>query len=336
MRKLSICVPTYNRAHLIRASLETILNQSYSDFDLTVVDNASPDNTEEVVRQIRDPRLRYVRNPENVGLILNNNRCIEEATGELIAIYHDDDFYHKDLVKRSVEILDRNPRVGVVCCAVDIVDPVDPTRVNSRAVMPLKEVNSGHQIRRDLLHKWGSPIPTPTAMVRRACYEQVGVFRDTYGGGSDRELWLRIFRHWDFGYITEPLAQLRDRSKRIPSDADAVARWSRWQWDELVGQIEIQRIHFEEEFANSPARLAVERARLRTATFYELWRWGLLMLAKGTPGLYQPGVHAFRQAGMDTSAAVFELMQRSQLMRDTLARLLRTMRSVQHGQPVSS
>src|SRR3954463_3838495 len=115
MPRLSICVTTYNRAQWIVPSLQTILNQSYTDFDLTVVDNASTDNTEELVRSIRDPRLRYVRNPVNCGLILNQNRAIELATGELIAIYHDDDFYHPDIVRRSIEVLDANPRVGVVC-----------------------------------------------------------------------------------------------------------------------------------------------------------------------------------------------------------------------------
>lgn len=85
MPELSICIPTYNRVELLARTLPTIQNQTFGGFELIIVDNASTDGTEEYVRAVRDPRLRYVRNAESLGLLGNQNRCVEEASGEVVA-----------------------------------------------------------------------------------------------------------------------------------------------------------------------------------------------------------------------------------------------------------
>ena len=109
MTQISVCIPTYNRCSTLRNTISTILDQTYTEFELVVVDNASTDSTEAVIRGFTDPRIRYVRNPFNVGQIENQNRCIEEAAGEIIAIFHDDDIYHPDILRRSLAMLDKYP-----------------------------------------------------------------------------------------------------------------------------------------------------------------------------------------------------------------------------------
>ena len=84
---LSVCIPTYNRAKLLREAIESILQQSYVDFELIIVDNASKDDTKEVVNSFKDPRIRYFKNSSHLGLALNWNRCIALAKNNYICIF---------------------------------------------------------------------------------------------------------------------------------------------------------------------------------------------------------------------------------------------------------
>src|SRR3990170_1950083 len=86
---VSLCVPTFNRAQALGRTLESLLRQTFTDFELVVVDNASSDDTTNVVRNFRDPRIRYYRTPTNLGLYPNWNRCLDLARGEYVAVYHD-------------------------------------------------------------------------------------------------------------------------------------------------------------------------------------------------------------------------------------------------------
>ena len=77
--KVSVCIPVYNGSDYIADTIQSVLEQTYKDFHILVCDNCSTDNTEEIVRNFRDPRLTYTQNPKNLGLIGNANRCLELA-----------------------------------------------------------------------------------------------------------------------------------------------------------------------------------------------------------------------------------------------------------------
>src|SRR5215208_1230842 len=120
--KVSVCVPTYNRAPLLKNFLTSILNQTFTDYEVLVADNASTDNTPDVVRSFNDPRIRYQRHATNIGPFANMNYLIGEAAGRYICIVHDDDVYFPTFLERESSMLDRNPRAGMVHCAVYEVD----------------------------------------------------------------------------------------------------------------------------------------------------------------------------------------------------------------------
>lgn len=322
MPRLSISVPTYNRVDLLAETLPTLLNQTYSDFELVIVDNASTDGTEEFVRSVHDPRIRYVRNPSNVGLILNQNRCIEEATGEIIAIYHDHDLYDLDIVRQSMEIMDSHPRVGVVCTGIDLVDPFDPTQLVRRHVEKWNRIMPGNAMHDILLHRYMSPVTAPTTMVRRACYNQAGVMRTDVGEGADRDLWLRVFRNWDMGYIPGPMARLRDRVKHVSFSFDQAKLW----WHHLEGEASIQSIHLEDRFRDSPVRLQWERFRAEATKFQEFWRCALWAVGKGHDQVAAVGVDAFRYMGMPFSARVLNQLRQSPLAKSSFSQALRMYR----------
>jgi glycosyltransferase involved in cell wall biosynthesis len=111
--RLSIGLPVYNGEQYLAESLDALIGQTYEDFELIISDNASTDHTEEISRDYaaRDSRVRYIRQPENIGCAPNHNVLVGHARGELFKWASDDDLYGRDLLKLCVEALDAHPRV---------------------------------------------------------------------------------------------------------------------------------------------------------------------------------------------------------------------------------
>ncbi|HIK11977.1 MAG TPA: glycosyltransferase [Oscillatoriaceae cyanobacterium M33_DOE_052] len=110
---LSVCIPTYNRGHMLPAAIESVITQDFDNFELIICDNASTDNTEEVVKDYTDKRIRYVRYPTLVSMYANHNRCIELARGNWIIFLHSDDRINN--LKSAQLILESLPS-GVSAC----------------------------------------------------------------------------------------------------------------------------------------------------------------------------------------------------------------------------
>lgn len=122
--QVSVIVPTYNRPRLLRLALESILAQDYRDFGVIVLDNASTDDTQQLVQKFmsEDSRVRYVRNPENIGLIRNWNRAFELNRSPFVSIFHDDDIMLSGFLSETVAVLERHPTVGFVLVQVEYID----------------------------------------------------------------------------------------------------------------------------------------------------------------------------------------------------------------------
>jgi glycosyltransferase involved in cell wall biosynthesis len=216
--RVSVCVATYNRAALLRRCLDSLLAQTVSGFELVVVDNASSDETAETVRACADPRLRYVRNPENLGSRGNWNRCLEVSGGEYVAICHDDDTYAPAFVERGVDFLDRHPSVGFVHCAAIVTDAYGTPTGRFGAARDDRVLPSREAFWRFLLES--HDVVLSSVMARRAAYEAAGPFRPQFLC-ADYDMWLRIAARFDVGYIGAPLVNYRvhaeSTAQRMPA-----------------------------------------------------------------------------------------------------------------------
>ena len=145
---MTIGIPTYNRAKLLREAIDSALSQSVTNFRLLVCDNASDDETPNVVASFDDPRLDYIRSDTNVGMIANFNRIIEETKSETVVLLSDDDVLRPGYLAGVLPVLESRPAVGVVHTALDLID--SETRVLRKAValMPSRSpvtIESGAQ-----------------------------------------------------------------------------------------------------------------------------------------------------------------------------------------------
>lgn len=116
MTKLDVYILTYNRAKYLSETIRSVLNQSYSEFTLYILDNCSTDDTPSVVTEFIDERLHYIRHEKNIGGIGNLNYALEHCKADYCVIFHDDDLMCEDFLMKEVEILESNEDIDIVSC----------------------------------------------------------------------------------------------------------------------------------------------------------------------------------------------------------------------------
>ena len=227
--KVSVCVPTYNRAALLKAFLPTILSQTLRDIEVVICDNASPDDTAEVVRGVTDPRVRYYRNESNLGPFGNMNRLLELARGEYICIVHDDDAYAPDFLEREAGMLDQHPAVGMVHCAVYEIDAHGVRQRTVRAYASTRVLESRSEFLRYLQ---GHNVCCSSVMARRGVYLASGGFDPKYIC-ADFLMWLKLALLGDIGYIADPLLERRVHDESVTGTLNP-----RWWYEEFMAIFE--------------------------------------------------------------------------------------------------
>lgn len=215
--KVSVCIPVYNGSDYIAESIESVLAQTFTDFHLTVCDNCSTDNTEEIVRSFSDSRLTYIRNAKNLGLVGNANRCLELANGKYVCIWHHDDVMLPDNLERKVRLLDEHPEVGFVHSNISIID-------SDGKVLAQNMWNE--DARRDYiedgltafkkyiscLHS-GASFFVGAVLARRSCYKKIGEFSSELPHCNDSEMWMRMLIFYNVACIGSPLVEYRVHTK---------------------------------------------------------------------------------------------------------------------------
>lgn len=120
--KLSICIPTYNRSNYLKMCLNSVLSSEYENLEVIVSDNASQDNTTEIVNSFSDKRLKYIRNEKNIGIELNILNVIANSTGDFIFFLTDDDLLNDSAISQTIQIIQEHPDVGVIMSKMNILD----------------------------------------------------------------------------------------------------------------------------------------------------------------------------------------------------------------------
>lgn len=252
---ISVVLLTYKRPHVLPHTIESILSQTMSDFELIVMDDCSDDSTPDVVDPYvqRDPRVSYHRNARRLGLTGNLNAGIELAKHDLIADLHDGDVYDRRLLQRWAEALEACPRAGFVFNAYAMLDEAgDVASVDSTGLPPCFP---GSVLIEKMFRGWrfGSPV-WGTVMARRSAYEEVGPFRERFSFWSDVDMWFRIAERFDVAYVDEPLIGLPHR-KVLPR-GPMPGEHEELRYLEQI-YLEARKRHFE----SRPVRRSIELAR---------------------------------------------------------------------------
>ena len=213
--KVSVCIPTYNRAPMLGPFLRSILDQRGVDFEVLISDNCSSDGTPAIVAAYaeRDPRVRYYRNDTNIGPYPNMNRLLTLAGAEYVCILHDDDVYDPNFLARQSAFLDRHPTVGMVHCAVREVESDGTVKRVVRAYPTTRVLPGRQEFIRNLQ---GHNVCCSSVMARRTVWEAAGPFDSRYLC-ADFLMWMKFALAADIGYIADPLVHMRVHPENVTS-----------------------------------------------------------------------------------------------------------------------
>jgi glycosyltransferase involved in cell wall biosynthesis len=199
--ELSVIIPTYNRAYIISRAIESVLNQTYKDFEILVVDDGSKDNSEAVIKSILDDRIKYIRHEKNKGPAAARNTGIMASKGKYIAFLDsDDEWLPEKLEKQMMAFAVASPQVGIVYVGLlNVVGNMKTHRPPN--YVSWREGNLYYELLIDPIIVFPS-----TAMIRRDCFAKVGMFDENLFAGEDWDLWIRIAKYYHFKFIDEVLA----------------------------------------------------------------------------------------------------------------------------------
>lgn len=209
---VSIVLPTYNRAHLVGRAIQSILEQTYSEFELLVIDDGSVDDTEKVVKAYEDARIQYYKLEQNCGPAHARNIGIKNAKSKYIAFHDSDDVWHKEKLEKQMEVLTQAPeQVGLVygCCKYHgLAGKID--------YFPQKEIELEKKqgyIYPKLLE--GNLIGMPSLLVRRECIEKAGLLHEGFQSLEDYEWILRLGKLYEAAYIDEIIVDVYAQAESV-------------------------------------------------------------------------------------------------------------------------
>lgn len=210
--ELSVIVPTYNHAQFLGEAVQSVLDQTYQDYEIIIVDDGSTDNTREVLERFCDPRIRYVYQ-ENRGLGAARNTGIRGARGALVALLDADDVWKPDFLHRAANVLHTNLGIGAAYAGFRYMNAEG--RPLSQTVC---RVVPSDQFRQALLR--GNWLCPSAVVVRKSVFGEIGLFDETHSACEDLDMWLRISLRFGFEGIPNVLLLHRRIGNNMSDDVD--------------------------------------------------------------------------------------------------------------------
>ena len=213
---MSVVIPTYNRAHTVLDAVWSVLTQRFRDLELIVVDDGSTDDTAARLAAVDDPRVRVIMG-RHAGVSAARNLGVAKASGDVVAFLDSDDLWHPEKLACEVAFLTRHPEVDAVFTDLEKRhgEQVFPSFMRETAVFSRRLANAWYpqglvleprEMRLCLLQE--VPIKPSAFTLRRAAFDAVGGFDETWSSSEDWEFLLRLARQHRFGYLDRPLAVL--------------------------------------------------------------------------------------------------------------------------------
>jgi glycosyltransferase involved in cell wall biosynthesis len=192
----SFIVLCYKLAHLLPECVDSILSQTYTDFEVLIMDDCSPDRTAEVAKSFQDPRVKHIRNDKNLGLLGNQNEGVRLSRCKYVWIISADDYLRRPyILQRYVDLMEKHPNVGYAFCPGIIVENGQETGVQG-SYGKRDRIVSGHVFLKTLVG--GSMVIAASAMARRECYERISLFPTdiTWAGARVNMCWAGDWYLW--------------------------------------------------------------------------------------------------------------------------------------------
>jgi glycosyltransferase involved in cell wall biosynthesis len=227
--RVSVALTSYNHERFLGRSLDSILAQTYQDFEIVITDDGSTDRSVDLLRGYEhiDSRIKLLVNHRNYEKPSLNN-CIQESIGDYIAVAHSDDEFAPRKLEEQVRFLDQHPAIAVVFTAPRIINEHGEELENYNVFYG--ENQSRYEwLRRFFL--WGNCLCHPSALIRRSVYDRLGLYNSLFGALADFDMWVRICLHFDIHVLPDRLVNFRIHDWSGNSSGDKPENFRRGQYE---------------------------------------------------------------------------------------------------------
>ena len=219
---VSVCIPVYQGERFLAETLRSVLDQTYRDFELVVLDNASPDDSGRIARSFGDPRIRVETNLTTLPQPENWREAMRLCRAPLIKLVCADDLLHPRCLEYQVGPMEADPGLAVVAARRHMIDERSRVLVPRRGLTGLTGVRSSVEVARHVVRSGANPIGEPGGVLfRRAHYFAVGGWRPDHRFVMDLDLWIRLLQHGEFLGLPETLAAFRIGQDSLSADNEA-------------------------------------------------------------------------------------------------------------------
>ena len=243
MPRVSVIMPAFNVAWCVRQAMDSVLSQDFTDLELIVVDDGSADNTAQVIQSHPDSRVRYVHQPNSGGCSSPRNAGLVRARGELIALLDADDQWLPGKLSAAVRVFDQAPHLGLVFTNYALMDAEGRQLPGARhdgypefrALEKEHLVDSAYVIRQDVAFRgmfFEHYIGISGVVAPKAVFDRVGPFDESLRNSEDRDMWFRVARLYDIGYLdmvghlyrVNPLSVSHRGAQLVPAKVEVLRR----------------------------------------------------------------------------------------------------------------
>ncbi len=217
MPKVTVIIPAYNAMKYLPKTVESVLNQTLTDFEVLIINDGSSDGIVEWASQITDLRVRLI-SQENQGTAVARNTGIVESQGEYIAFLDADDIWEPTKLEKQAQCLDNNPLVGLVDAWTAFIDE------NGKLTGLVMKHETEGDVYKEVVETCDSSVCCGSSpMIRRSCFDTLGLFdRESYI--EDVDMWIRIATRYHYGVVKEPLVKYRMHPNNKSKDCESMLR----------------------------------------------------------------------------------------------------------------
>lgn len=243
MPRVSVLLTCYNHARFLPEAVRSLQAQTFRDFEVIAIDDGSTDGERQMLSEFAEDLdwFKVLLNEQNVGTYGSLNRALAEASGELIAIFNDDDLWASTKLEAQVKLMDAEPAVGLCYTDGQFIDAQGAPMAGE----PLGFGFPREGLKEPLLDLvYANKIIASSVLVRRSCFDAVGHFDEAYFGSGDWEMWLRIAERFGFGFVPLKLTMYRvhgenasHQLERIWTDDERLRLWLRERWPLLEERV---------------------------------------------------------------------------------------------------
>ncbi len=223
MAEVTVILTSYNHEKFLREAIESVLSQTFSDFELVIFDDASNDSSWDIIKSFSDSRIRAVRNKSNKGRVYIHNEFISDAaSADLIAIHHSDDAWEKDKLKEQVAFLKEHPGTGGVFTNAAVVDERGrPLKDGAHPYLSVfSDINRGRREWLNYFFYRGNALCHPSLLIRKKCYRDCGLYRLELLQLDDFDMWVRLCLKHEIHILPEKLVRFRLRDNEANSSGN--------------------------------------------------------------------------------------------------------------------